>query len=231
MLILILTFLCDYHHRPPRDASQGLSRRTNNSVPELASSLIPPPPSSKRPMTTTADTVDYLSGDAYKSGEYSVPTESPTAVTSSHSNSKSPLSPTLSSSPPPPHLNPSHPAFSGQPAYDEPSPFSKSEEQLPPAPWDSQPPVAIPPPPSKFNQRQQFFEQQGYSGNHSSSGSSSSYDSLVGQTQNLSLKSSAQTKPAKPEDALFKDLLDFAKSKSTSSSKSNNRSSWKIYIG
>ncbi|XP_076944056.1 TOM1-like protein 3 [Bidens hawaiensis] len=53
-----------------------------------------------------------------------------------------------------------------------------------------------------------------------------SYDSLAGQTKNLSLNSKQPPKKEKPEDALFKDLVDFAKAKSSTSSTSSypNRS-------
>jgi hypothetical protein len=119
--------------------------------------------------------------------------------------------------------------------YDGPAPSSKSADQLPPAPWNTQSsPGSLPPPPQRYNQRQQFFEHQSYPGGagHSSSGSSSSYDSLVGQTQNISLNSlPTPTKQAKPEDALFKDLVDFAKAKSSSSSSTKpNRSFWVIWV-
>lgn len=96
-----------------------------------------------------------------------------------------------------------------------------SNEQLPPPPWEVQSSGSLPPPPSKYDQRQQFFEQhQAFPGGIShGSGSGSSYDELAGQTQNLSLnqpkRSSPTAKQAKPEDALFKDLVDFAKAKSS----------------
>lgn len=190
--------------------------------------LIPPPPSSKRPVATDAGSVDYLSGDTYKSGGFDETSETSSHVAPVHSNTNSApsLSPKLSSSPPSSSLlNPTSPYYTGNPVYDEPAPVSKSADHLPPAPWES--PVSLPPPPSRYNQRQQFFEHQHTSVHSSSGSSSSSYDNLVGQTQNLSLNSSTTpTKQVKPEDALFKDLVDFAKAKSSSSSSSkpNNRS-------
>lgn len=205
-------------HRSSRDT------HTQNRKPESVrmNSLIPPPPASRMPVYSGTSMVDYLSGDAYKA-EGSLENSEPTSFAAPLHSSPNPTSsaiPTESSTHP--HATTtSSPIYSRQPIYDEPSPM-KTSEPLPPAPWDTQAPVVIPPPPSKYNQRQQFFEQQGSS--HSSNGSSSSTDSLLGQTQNLSLNSSTPTKEQKPEDALFKDLVDFAKSKTSSSSKPNNRS-------
>jgi hypothetical protein len=177
--------------------------------------------------------IDYLSGDVYKSAG-SHETSEPTSFSApdySNRTSTSPLTPpTHSSSPPPTHLiNPtaSMPVFTGRPVSDEPAPLSKSADELPPAPWNTQTqsPGSLPPPPQRYNQRQQFFEHQSYpsGAGYSSSGSGSSYDSLVGQTQSLSLNPSTPTKQAKPEDALFKDLVDFAKAKSSSSSSSSTK--------
>ncbi|MBA0837253.1 hypothetical protein Goarm_009426 [Gossypium armourianum] len=205
-------------HRSSRDNSQVQGRRAPKSEPGRVDPFLPPPPSSKSPVATNAGMVDYLSGDTYKS-ENSSETREPAA----HSVR------TRTSSPPYPSGDSgSSPMLSGQPIYDKPASLSKSadSELLPPAPWDTAA-GNLPPPPSKFNQRQQFFEQQhDYPGgsSNSSNGSGSSYDGLVGQTQNLSLNSTTPTKQEKPEDALFKDLVDFAKAKSSSSSKPNNRS-------
>ncbi|CAL9019825.1 unnamed protein product [Prunus brigantina] len=219
-------------HRSSRDNSQGPGQRSANArtEPVRLSPLLPPPPSPKRPIPTGAGMIDYLSGDTYKSGGSTATSESTSfaAPVHSSSNSTSRLTP-LSPSPPSSLNTTPSPIFSGKPVYDEPAPRSKSIDGLPPAPWDAQSPgnpqspgngnspVSLPPPPSRYNQRQQFFEQQGFPG----SGSGSSYDSLVGQTQNLSLNSSTPTKQVKQEDALFKDLVDFAKAKSSSSSNPN----------
>lgn len=163
--------------------------------------------------------VDYLSGDLYESERSSKTSKAIHVPVSTHSDKKNSFPPASSqpssSLPDDDFVNPTAALFSSKPAYDEPAPMSKSPDHLPPAPWDASPPAGnLPPPPSRHNQRQQYFEQQ--HGSHSSLGSSSSYDSLVGQTQNLSIKSPASAKQEKPDDALFKDLVDFAKSKSSS---------------
>lgn len=181
--------------------------------PARVNPILPPPPASRKPILSNYGMVDYLSGDAYKT-EVSYDNSEPTPYAvplHSDPNSSSSTTATMSSSPPPCTMNTSTPGFSKQPIYDEPSPVNKSSESLSPAPGDTQSPGILPPPPARFNQRQNFFEEQGMS--HSSNRSSSSNDSLLGQTQNLSLNSSTPTKQEKLEDALFKDLLDFAKSK------------------
>ncbi|XP_059631691.1 TOM1-like protein 3 isoform X2 [Cornus florida] len=200
-------------HRSSRDVPQGYGRKPVNveNIPVRVSPLLPPPPSSKNPIITDAGTIDYLSGDAYNSERSSGASGSVPVAVPTHSNNRDSIPSSnrtvSSSSPPSDFINPTASMFAEQPTNDEPVALSKS-------------PGNLPPPPSKFNQRQQFFDQHhSFSGgaSHSGRGAGSSYDSLVGHTQNLSLKSSTPTKQEKEEDALFKDLVDFAKAKSSSS--------------
>ncbi|KAM0067117.1 putative target of Myb protein [Helianthus debilis subsp. tardiflorus] len=183
---------------------QSRNQKATRTEPLRAAPLLPPPPASRRPVSTdSGNMVDYLSGDTYTSKPSTNPPKPP--------------------SPPPPsddYINPTATLFTDQPTYDEPKP----KDHSPLSQYTAAPAVSIPPPPAKHSERRQFFDQ-----NHtslSSSGSGSSYDSLVGQTQNLSLNSSTPPKKEKPEDALFKDLVDFAKAKSSSPSSSSypNRS-------
>nr|XP_043617977.1 TOM1-like protein 4 [Erigeron canadensis] len=230
-------------HRSSRDTLQNGSRTGRvRASPVLPPSLV----SSNK---TASAVVDYLSGDSYNSersttkttissppppplDDYVNPTatmfaanDEPTQMTKSMDNnlplrasssvSVKPLRTTkvaISSHPSPPsddYVNP----FA---AVDEPIRLTKPMEG----------PVSIPPPPSKHTQRRQFFEKnQGLPSGPSVSGSASGhglyYDSLVGETGNLSLNSSIPAKKEKHEDALFKDLVDFAKAKSSSSSNPN----------
>lgn len=191
------------------DFSQlSLRSQGRKKEPVQVSPLLPPPPPPMIQTYKETGAVDYLSGDTYRSERpYSPPLNNNSNNTNSNSNS-----------------------LRSQPIYDEPNSLNKRGEGLISAPWDSpqSTPFSIPPPPSKYNQRQQFFEQKHVSPNNTSpmsSGSGSSYDSLVGSTRNLSLQPSAPTRQqSKPEDALFKDLVDFAKSKTSSSSSKPNRS-------
>ncbi|KAL4332444.1 hypothetical protein GQ457_07G020470 [Hibiscus cannabinus] len=211
-------------HRSSRDNSRGQVQRAQNTEPPRAVPLLPPPPSSKRPVTTNASIVDYLSGDNYQSEDpseikeparHSDPTDAHTDFSLQLTSILAPSSPSHSADPG------SAPAFIGQ---------AKTASLIKPADAVQQPlaPSDIPTgnhlPPSMFNQRHQFFEQHGYSGNSSQSIDvlGSSYDSFVGQTQNLSINSKIPTQQVKPEDAFFKDLLDFASAKQSSSSKPNN---------
>ena len=222
--------------RTSRDIGTGQGKKPSivKNEQTFRSPILPPPPS-KNPVITEASTFDYLSGDAYK-GEKS---------TNVAANPPSPPLTSLSSAPPlasesppsslsfqPKHNEPVQSSF--QPKHNEPVQGSVSTtDHLPKAPWEPQPSSTfLPPPPAKYNQRQQFFEQQ-----QTTSGGNS-HSGLVTQTHNLSLNqgnintaqpqaarlmdnqdASTMTKPAKPEDNLFKDLVDFAKAKSSSPTK------------
>uniref|UniRef100_A0A0D9XQ32 VHS domain-containing protein n=1 Tax=Leersia perrieri TaxID=77586 RepID=A0A0D9XQ32_9ORYZ len=108
--------------------------------------------------------------------------------------------------------------------------YGDSGEDLPKAPWEAQAPTSLPPPPARYGQRQQYFEQQyGLPSGNNGGG----YNGLVSQTESLSLNQrntenekgvSAPTasRQTKPEDSLFKDLVDFAKNKPSSPSKPAN---------
>ncbi|WOL01531.1 hypothetical protein Cni_G10248 [Canna indica] len=195
--------------RTSRDNANGQSRKTSSA--RTPSPLLPPPPPS-RPINTEARTIDYLSGDDFRSEQ---PSDAPLVPPVPPSNS----SPSLESS--------------GLPRYDE--PMKSSEEPLPKAPWESQSSVSLPPPPSKYGQRQQFFEQHKHG--LPSEDLVSSYDGLATQDQNYSFDqvntslspqhnqqnlggrdASPSAQQTKPEEALFKDLVDFAKAKSSSPS-------------
>lgn len=195
-------------HRSSRDALQKPIATSNS--PARASPFLPPTTSPKNSTSLESSrTFDYLSGDTYTSEKTSRPTFPPTSSPPPRVKNSRRTSPPSSD-----FINPTASLFSSRLP-------EKSPERMP-----SEPPLTggfLPPPPAKYSQRQQFFEKQqngGSGGSRSSSGSGSSYDGLVGQTQNLSL--SSLTKKEQSEDALFKDLVDFAKSKSTSAP--NNRS-------
>ncbi|KAJ9560226.1 hypothetical protein OSB04_005386 [Centaurea solstitialis] len=208
-------------HRSSRDTLQGQGRNQNatKTEPLRVAPLLPPPPTSRKPVSGDFGTmVDYLSGDAYTSQRSS---GSRPSTTTSPIPSSDYVNPTASLSESD-YINPTASLFADKPTYDEPKPA----DHAPVAPPTTATPVSIPPPPAKHGQRQQFFNQN-QGGLHSSGGSGSSYDGLVGQTQNLSINSSTTAnKKEKPEDALFKDLVDFAKAKSSPSSSSSypNRS-------
>ncbi|KAI7734322.1 hypothetical protein M8C21_000205 [Ambrosia artemisiifolia] len=200
-------------------AHRGQNRNQNATRTESlrAAPILPPPPSSKRPISSDSGmTVDYLSGDTYTS-KLSTPSPPPKPA-----------------SPPPPsddYINPTASLFAAERAYPKPSYPEPSypEPSYPeptypqpkyPEPTYAEPTYAIPPPPAKHGHRQNFFDQNQTS--RSSGGSASSYDSLTGQARNLSLDSKMPPKKEKPEDALFKDLVDFAKAKSSTSSSSSS---------
>ncbi|XP_047258918.1 TOM1-like protein 3 [Capsicum annuum] len=225
--------------RSSRDPSQGQGRRAIDvkNEPMRITPTLPPPPSSRRPVFTEGKMVDYLSGDRFES-ERSLGTEGSSSIAAStNSNSANSIphsSPKSSLSAPPPDdllnptadddfLNPTASMFTGKSNHNESDKKAKSADHLPPVPWDA-PPATLPPPPARYDQRQQYFEKHVSGGSPPQRTGSSSYDGLVGQTKNLSINSSSPSKPEKPEDALFKDLVDFAKAKSSPSSNQSNRS-------
>ncbi|GAA0153520.1 transporter [Lithospermum erythrorhizon] len=201
--------------RSSRDTSQGMKPVKEKSNITRVSPFLPPPPPPTNPTSSGSGSFDYLSGDVYESGSSpGLSLTKPSLV--QPDSSKSPIS-TSSSSPADDFINPTASMFTSNPVHDELPPATKSADQVLPAPWGAPSPGFLPPPPSKHNQRQHFFEQhQTGSPPLSSSGSGSSYDNFVEKTQNLSLNTSKPKKDEKAEDVLFKDLVDFAKSKSSS---------------
>uniref|UniRef100_A0A7N0UCK6 Target of Myb protein 1 n=1 Tax=Kalanchoe fedtschenkoi TaxID=63787 RepID=A0A7N0UCK6_KALFE len=191
-------------------------RSTPKAEPTYAIPHLPSPPSSRKPILTDARVVDYLSGDTYQSDRPFGKSE----PSFSSSGSMLPASPPYNS-----HSASSPSLHDKQPLYDEPAaPVPRSSDPLPQAPWEHQAPVTAPPPLRNLTNGSIYSSNMG--ARNSYGGSDSSFDSLVGETQNLSLNSTPP-KNAKSEDALFKELVDFAKAKASSSSPSaskNNRS-------
>ncbi|CAN7021748.1 unnamed protein product [Brassica rapa subsp. trilocularis] len=216
--------LVSINHDEDDDSDDDFSQLSHRSKRESArvsfNPVLPPPPPTMRPVHVESGSMDFLSGDVY--------TPQGASETSK-----------------PPSTSPS----SDAPVFDDPAPRSKSPEQplftkpvygqteqLPRAPWEPEGTRAFPPPMSvRTNQRQQYSQHNNVP-QRTSSGSDSSYEDLVGQSRNLSLNPTASASAAaaaaatplkkddKPEDILFKDLVDFAKNRksSSSSSKPNN---------
>lgn len=209
-------------HRTTRESSaMGMGVATNQQT-FTTSPLLPPPPPSTRPGNSLVDTTDYLSGDIYKA-----PTSSDQTLPSSHG--KSPYNePTQNAKFTTEKVPVSAPVQVPAPVPVIPRLISQSSSIN----------MAIPPPPTKHNQREQFFVQQQELenpwGKESPDDSTTppgpenpwgknSYDDLTEKFQNLSVQkgngssyqhaSSPPARQEKPDDALFKDLVDFAKSK------------------
>nr|CAA45538.1 B32E [Hordeum vulgare subsp. vulgare] len=244
-------------------AAQGNMSSVPRNERPYPSPLLPPPPSTKRPVYTEASSVDYLSGDSYKSEKVPDDFVNPTAPANisapSYSKTETDHEPKYDSRSeyvPDDFINPTAaPSFSmpsrptsepnnssvnkleSLPDDDFINPtalpgFSSSStsEDLPKAPWEAQAPVSLPPPPARHGQRQQFFEQQhGFPGGNNEGG----YDEMLTQTGSLSLNQrntengksasvSTASRQPKHEDALFKDLVDFAKKNPSSPSKPAN---------
>ncbi|KAF7048145.1 hypothetical protein CFC21_056957 [Triticum aestivum] len=268
--------LLNVHHEDdePEDEFSVLSRRSArdgaaaqgnmSSVPRnerpYPSPLLPPPPLTKRPVYTEASSVDYLSGESYKSEKVPDDFVNPTAPANmsapSHSKTETDQVPNYDSrseNVPDDFINPTAaPSFSmpsrptSEPSVNKleslpdddfinPTALpgfssSSTSEDLPKAPWEAQAPVSLPPPPARYGQRQQFFEQQhGFPGENNEGG----YDEMLTRTESLSLNQrntengksasvSTASRQPKPEDALFKDLVDFAKKNPSSPSKPAN---------
>ncbi|KAG2321055.1 hypothetical protein Bca4012_055934 [Brassica carinata] len=168
--------------------------------------VLPPPPPTMRPVRVESNAVDFLSGDVYKP-------QGTSESVKAHSSDRDSSAP-IFDEPVPRSKSPEQPLFT-KPVYDQ-------TEQLPRAPWDPEGTRVFPPPMSVRTKHNNVPQ-------HSSSGSDSSYDDLLAQSRNLSLNPTASAAAAatppkkddKPEDILFKDLVDFAKNRKSSSSSSS----------
>jgi hypothetical protein len=187
--------------------------RDNSTAQGKQPFIIPPPPASNNPLPPATATTTATAGTAATSKE-TAPID---FLSGDHYGSDSSDEPVLPPPPPPFLTSDPKPGYYTAPKFDEPTPIAK--EELPKAPWESsqpQPSVSLPPPPAKYGQRQQYFEQYQYGSNNVPG---AGYDGMVNQTQEMSIKEGkGNSSQAKPEDSLFKDLVDFARAKSSSPS-------------
>ncbi|KAK4774793.1 hypothetical protein SAY86_009728 [Trapa natans] len=176
--------------RSTRDDGHGKNASAAPAMgpPRMMRPFLPPPPPSKNPILKQSAPIDFLSGDSYQYEGSSDP-NNPFITGSSHSSNPAPSSSSKTSEP--------SQDFMGPPVFDEPTLVKDN-------------PI-----------RDQVLEPQEASsagnGSHPNDhpGSSTSYNSLLDQTQNLSLDPPVPAKQEKvEEDALFRDLLDFGKMKS-----------------
>ncbi|KAJ4916320.1 Target of Myb protein 1 [Raphanus sativus] len=222
------TPLVSIKHDEDDDDFAQLSHRSQGTGQGRFNPLLPPPPPpTMRPVhVESSGAMDFLSGDVYTPQGGASETSKPPS--SSHSSDRAASAPVFDDPAPPRSKSPEQALFT-KPVYDD------QTEQLPRAPWDPEGTRAFPPPTSvRTSQRQQYSQHHSNVPQRTSSGSDSSYDDLVGQSRNLSLNPTASASAAaaatppkkddKPEDILFKDLVDFAKNRksSSSSSKPNN---------
>ncbi|XP_074556652.1 TOM1-like protein 3 isoform X2 [Curcuma longa] len=203
--------------RTSRDSAVWQSK--NSSV--VNPITLKPPSQPSEPVSGEADSIDHLNDDVSQSAPpVTAHPDPPLPPIISHSLLASDTASMLESD--------------GPSRYDEPIQATKSSvETLPKLQQETLTTALLPPPPSKYGQRQQFFEQQKnallggdtvHDGSLSQAKSSSHQgNTRLGPLHQQHLGGVDSSPPAKefkhPEDAIFKDLDHFAKSKSSLSLK------------